>query len=184
MGGRIKKCMLFLKTFLSSHLLNVMEKPILSKKPPEMTWQDKAILIVIPLVVFMIFIAANYFTKEPTVSEAFVKKTKKEAIRDGGNIISLLPDEGSAGATVQVCRLQSRDGTASFTFRYNVQATDTLELQVGRLLQFYGEYKYDPNGGTVEAPFKGKSGRITGWVIYGNKRYFNTKDEGSEAPGL
>lgn len=155
----------------------------MSKKAPELTWQDKAILVVIPVVVFLIFIAANYLTQDLTVGEAFRKKIPRTPIRDGGFVVALLPETTTGSAPVQLCRLRSRDGLASFTFHYNVCGSATLNLQAGRLLQFNGEYRHTPDGGIVEAPFKGKTGKWSGWVVYENRRHFHPEDpEGTSLP--
>lgn len=148
----------------------------MSKHPPELTWQDKAILIVIPIVVFAVFLLANYLSKDLTIAEAFANKMPKTIIRDAGSITELIPADPTATAT-QLCRLRSREGDVDFTFRYNVQGTATMNLQIGRIVQFFGEYKYDAKGGVVEVPFKGKSGRITGHAVYENRRYFGHGDE-------
>ncbi|MBI3039157.1 DUF3465 domain-containing protein [bacterium] len=142
----------------------------MSKRPPELTWQDKAILIVIPFVVFIIFLIGNYISKDLTVAEAFSQKLSKKVIRDMGNIVEIIPPSGNASNT-QLCRVRSREADVEFTFRYNIQGSDTMRLEIGRLLQFYGEYNYDPKGGIIEVPYKGKSGRLTGWAVYENKRY-------------
>lgn len=149
----------------------------MSKRPPELTWQDKAILITIPLVVFVIFIVTNYVSRDLTVSDAFLQQLPEGDVRDGGNIVKIiqLPAEEIASITQQ-CRVRSRDGQTEFTFVYRPVATETLDLKVGRVMQFYGHYTYDRTGGTVTVPFKGKSGREVGWVVYESKRY-SAKEE-------
>ncbi len=152
----------------------------MSKKPPELTWQDSAILITIPLVVFGIFVFANYMSQDLTVTEAFQQQLRKVEVRDGGTITGILPPEAAVASAplVQQCRIRSRDGQTEFTFRFPVTGSETMALAVGRMLQFHGEYQYDPRGGTVEAPFKGKSGRYTGWAVYENRRYFHHEQAG------
>ena len=148
----------------------------MSKKSPVLTWQDKAILIVIPLVVFAIFIFANYLSKDLTINDVFTQKLDKAMVRDSGTITELFSSAGIASPT-QKCRVRSRDGETDFTFVYHIQGSDTMNLQVGRLIQFYGEYRYDNQGGMINVPFKGKSGRHTGWAVYENKRYFALGEE-------
>jgi len=143
---------------------------------PELTWQDKAILITIPVVVLAIFVFANYIGQDATLSDAFQQKMPKVVVRDAGLITSLIPPDLVATNT-QKCRLRSRDGQTEFTFNYHVQGSGTMNLAVGRQIQFYGEYTYDPQGGTLDVPFKGKSGRFSGWAVYENKRYFSTDDD-------
>ena len=138
------------------------------KQPPEMTWQDKAILIAIPVVVFIIFILANHFSKDVTIADAVKKKSPMSIVRDGGHIIQVFP---STATNTVSCRVRARDNKTEFNFNFIVTGSETMKLQVGRLIQFYGRYKYDKNGGTVTAPYKGKSGRATGWAIYENHRY-------------
>lgn len=162
-------------------LVQIEEKSV-SKRPPELTWQDKAILVVIPLVVLVVFFAANYLSKDLSINEAFDQKMEKTVIRDGGYISEILPPEATASAT-QKCRLRSREGNFEFLFKYNVQGSQTMDLQIGRLMQFFGEYRYDPKGGTVEVPFKGKSGKWTGWAVYENHRYFSFDDEEEKSQG-
>ncbi|MBF0498636.1 MAG: DUF3465 domain-containing protein [Candidatus Riflebacteria bacterium] len=151
----------------------------MSKAPPELTWQDKAILVVIPIVVFVIFILANYVSKDLTVSDAFEQKLPKAQVRDAGTIIELSGESSPGSHSVQLCRLRSRDGLHDFTFQYNIQGSDTMKLEVGRLMQFFGEYKFDAKGGILEVPFKGKSGRMSGWAVYENRRYYAHADDKS-----
>lgn len=140
----------------------------MTKRPPELTWQDKAILVAIPLVVFTIFILANYFSQDLTVADAFEQQLPETEVRDGGNIIQVYPL--TATDTVS-CRLKSRDNRVEYDFNYLVTGSETLKFEVGRLLQFYGKYKFDARGGSVTTPYKGKSGRLNGWAIYENHRY-------------
>lgn len=139
-----------------------------TKRPPELTWQDKAILITIPLVVFIIFIAANHLSQDSTVEEAFAAQINDVVVRDGGIITQVYPQ--TASDTVK-CKLKSRVQNLEFDFVYNITGTETLKLEVGRNLQFYGKYTFDPKGGTVTTPYKGKSGKYDGWALYGNNRY-------------
>lgn len=140
----------------------------MTKKPPELTWQDKAILIAIPIVVFTIFILANYFSQDLNVTSAYEQQLPKANVRDGGKVVKVYPAIASDSVS---CRLKSRTGSLEYDFVFNVTATETLNFEIGRLVQFYGEYTYSPDGGKVEAPYKGKSGRMTGWAIYENRRY-------------
>ncbi len=145
-----------------------LEKEFVSKRPPELTWQDKAILVAIPIVVFTIFILANYFSQDLTVADAFDQQLPEAEVRDGGNIVQLYPQ--TATDTIS-CRLKSRDNRVEFDFNYQVTGSETIKFQVGRLVQFFGRYKFDPRGGSVTTPYKGKSGRMNGWAIYENFRY-------------
>ena len=131
-------------------------------------WQDKVILVAIPIVVFTIFILANYLSKDLTVADAFEQQLPEAEVRDGGNIVQIYPQ--TATDTVS-CRLKSRDNPQEFDFIYQITGSETLKLEVGRLVQFYGKYKYDPKGGQITTPYKGKSGRLSGWAIYENYRY-------------
>lgn len=140
----------------------------MTKKPPEMTWQDKAILVAIPIVVFTIFILANHFSKDVTIADAVSQKLPDVIVRDGGHITQIYPQ--TATDTIS-CRLMARDNKTQFDFRFVITGSETMHLQVGRLIQFYGKYKYNQKGGLVTAPFKGKSGRTTGWAVYENHRY-------------
>ncbi len=155
------------------------EKESVTKRPPELTWQDKAILVAIPIVVFTIFILANYFSQDLTVADAFEQQLPEAEVRDGGNIIQLY--QQVATDTVS-CRLKSRDNRIEYDFHYQITGSETLKLEVGRLVQFYGKYKFDARGGAVTTPYKGKSGRLNGWAIYENHRY-SPKDE-NENGGL
>lgn len=150
----------------------------MSKRPPELTWQDKAILVVIPVVVLIIFIVANYLGQDLNVADAISQKLPKTEVRDAGLITELLPSEQIASQSVQRCKLRTREGTQEFLFRYNVQGSDTMNLQVGRLVQFYGEFKFDPvHNGILTVPYKGKSGRMSGWAVYENRRYYSHDED-------
>lgn len=142
----------------------------MGKRPPELTWQDKAILITIPGIVLLIFVVSNYLIQDVSVSEAFTQQLSQVEVRDVGNIVQLIPSDADDGST-QKCRLRSLDGRTEFTFIYNVQASETMPLEIGRTIQFYGRYRYDQHGGTVEAPYREKDGGFLGWAVYGNRRY-------------
>lgn len=148
-----------------------------TKKAPALTWQDKAILITIPVVVFTIFIVANYVGQDPTVEEAFESQLSKVVVRDGGIITQVYPQ--TATDTVK-CRLAAKDKGVQYDFVYNITGSETLALEVGRQIQFYGEYDYSTTGGTVTTPYKGKSGRWDGWAIYGNNRYLPKTPENTK----
>ena len=149
----------------------------MSKRPPEVTWQDKAILVVIPLVVLVIFILANYMTQDNTVSVAFTEKLPKTEVRDSGSIEEVFPTEIASGTQIQKCRIRSRDGQVVFHLEYHVVGSQTMNLQVGRQIQVFGEYQYDLTGGKVVLPYKGKSGQKLGWAVYENKRFQPTEAE-------
>ncbi|KAF1081327.1 MAG: hypothetical protein GQF41_2133 [Candidatus Rifleibacterium amylolyticum] len=149
----------------------------MSKRPPELTWQDKAILVAIPIVVFTIFILANYFSQDLTVAAAFEQKLPEAEVRDGGNIVQVYPQVATDSVS---CRIKTRDNLAEFDFTYNITGSETIRFDVGRLVQFYGQYIYDHRGGHVYAPYKGKSGRMTGWAIYENQRYTAKGDEDNQ----
>ena len=151
------------------------------KRPPELTWQDKAILVAIPLVVFTIFMLANYLSRDLTVADAFEQKLVDVDVRDGGNIMQVYPVV--ATDTVS-CRVKTRDGKIDFDFVYPIQASETIRFELGHTVQFFGQYKYDAKGGTVTAPYKTKTGRMNGWTIYENKRYIgmNPGDPASTEP--
>ena len=150
----------------------------MSKRPPELTWQDKAILVAIPIVVFTIFILANYFSQDPTVADAYEQQLPDSEVRDGGNIVQLYPQTATDTFS---CRLKSRDNRVEYDFNYKITGSETFHFEVGRLVQFYGKYKYDPKGGSVTTPYKGKSGRLNGWAIYENHRY-SPKDDSGDSP--
>ncbi|HNV70897.1 MAG TPA: DUF3465 domain-containing protein [Candidatus Ozemobacteraceae bacterium] len=147
----------------------------MSKRPPELTWQDKAILIVIPVVVLVIFVLANHMTQDNTVSVAFTEKLPKTEVRDSGTIEEVLPSEVASGTQIQKCRVRTRDGQVVFTLEYRVVGSETMNLQVGRLIQVFGEYQYDLTGGKLLFPYKGKSGQPLGWAVYENRRYHATE---------
>jgi len=163
----------------SIQLAETKEKDV-SKRAPDLTWQDSAILITIPIVVFAIFIFANYMSSDLVVSEAYQQRLPKAEVRDGGDITQLLPPDPTpaSGTASQRCRVRTRDGQQEFTFKFNITGSETLKLQVGRTIQFFGEYKFDEQGGVVQAPFKGKSGRYNGWAVYENHRYYPNQKDG------
>lgn len=140
----------------------------MTKRAPEMTWQDKAILIVIPVVVFVIFIVANYVSDDVSIAEAIERKANDLEVRDVAVVASLLP---SVATTTQLFRARTRDGKHEFTFQFNIPGSDTIPLEPGRQFQFVGRYRHDAQGGIVEAPFK-KIKQNLGWVIYDSKRYY------------
>ena len=145
----------------------------MSKRPPELSWHDKAILVAIPIVVFTIFILANYFSQDLDVASAFEQKLSDVLVRDGGHVVKVYPKVATDSVS---CRLRARDNKTEFDFIFNITASETIKFEVGHLVQFYGQYNHDPKGGSVAAPYKGKSGRMTGWAIYENHR-FVARDE-------
>ncbi|NCB40253.1 MAG: DUF3465 domain-containing protein [Erysipelotrichia bacterium] len=163
-----------LRAFTGEQKTNIKNGEIsVSKSPPELTWQDKAILVAIPVVVFTIFILANYFSQDLTVNEAFQQELAVAEVRDGGSVIQIYPQVATDSVS---CRLKTRESNTEFDFVFQITASETIKFEVGRLVQFYGQYKHSPKGGTVTSPYKGKSGRMSGWAIYENHRY-SAKEE-------
>ena len=142
------------------------------KRPPEFSWQDKAILFSLPVVVLVIFILTNYYTQDPTVSDAFESQLNQINVRDGGRIVKIYPQ--TASDTVAL-RLQTRTSPREFDFIYNKTASETFIPAIGEIIQFYGQYKYDKNGGSISVPYKGKSGQVEGWAIYRGGRFTGPK---------
>jgi hypothetical protein len=159
--------------------VSLREKESVTKRPPELTWQDKAILVAIPIVVFAIFILANYFSQDLTVADAFEQQLPEAEVRDGGHVVQVYPVVATDSVS---CRLKSRDNRSEFDFVFSVTGSETIRFEPGRLVQFYGKYKHDPRGGSVVAPYKGKSGRMTGWAIYENQRFTAREDEEGKNP--
>lgn len=150
----------------------------MSKRPPEMTWQDKAILVVIPIVVLIIFVVANYLGQDLNVADAIAQKLPKTQVRDAGLVTEILPVERIASQTIQRCKLRTREGSQEFLFQYHQQGSETMDLQVGRLVQFYGEFRFDAiHNGILDVPYKGKSGRMSGWAVYENRRYYSHDED-------
>lgn len=139
-----------------------------TKRPPALSWQDKAILITIPIVVLLIFVLGNYYSQDPKIEDAVASQLTGINVRDGGVITQIYPQ--TATNTIK-CRLKSTTSGTEFDFTYNITGSETIKFEVGNKIQFYGQYDYDQNGGNVTTPYKGKSGRYDGWAIYNNNRY-------------
>lgn len=139
------------------------------KRPPELSWQDKAILISLPVVVLVIFIVTNYLSQEPNVKDAFLAKKEDTNVRDAGRVKQIYPSVATSSVRV---RLESfNDKSMQYDFVLGLTASETFHPEVGRLIQFYGKYKYDEKGGTITVPYKGKSGQNEGWAVCGENRY-------------
>ena len=144
------------------------------KRPPELSWQDKAILISLPVVVFVIFILTNYYSKDPTIKEAFEGKVSGICVRDGGRIVQIY--QQTATDSVRF-KMQTLDASNYFDFVYNITASETMKPELGQIIQFYGQYNYDANGGSITVPYKGKSGQIDGWAIYKGERFSGPRNQ-------
>ena len=142
------------------------------KRPPEFSWQDKAILFSLPVVVLVIFILTNYYSQDPTVSDAFESQLNQINVRDGGRIIRIYPQNATDSI---VLRMQTLRSTREFDFIYKKTASETMVPAVGEIIQFYGQYNYDKNGGSITVPYKGKSGQSEGWAIYRGGRFTGAK---------
>lgn len=149
------------------------------KRPPELSWQDKAILISLPVVVFVIFILTNYFSQDPTINDAFEGKVSNINVRDGGRIIQIYPQTATDSVRF---RMQTLTSPRDFDFIYKTTASETLVPQLGEIIQFYGQYNYDEKGGSITVPYKGKSGQIEGWAIYRGNRFAGPKNPDSKQP--
>ena len=143
------------------------------KRPPELSWQDKTILISLPVVVFVIFILTNYFSQDLTVEDAFENQFSAVNVRDGGRIIKIYTPTASDSVKL---RLKTLNGARDFDFVYNITASETLKPELGEIIQFFGQYTYNKDGGTITVPYKGKSGQIEGWANYAGNRYTGTKN--------
>ena len=138
------------------------------KRPPEFSWQDKALLISLPIVVLSIFILTNYFSRDPSIDDAFNGQFKGISVRDGGRIIQVY--DQTATDSVRF-KMKTLSGLRDFDFIYILSASETMRPELGGIIQFYGQYNYDSKGGVVTVPYKGKSGQNEGWLVYGRKRY-------------
>lgn len=139
-----------------------------TKRPPALSWQDKAILITIPIVVLLIFILGNYYTQDPTIEDAAASQLVGINVRDGGVVTQLY--QQTATDSIKF-RVKSINSNTEYDFTYNITGSETFKVEAGKRIQFYGQYNYDPRGGTVTTPYKTKSGRYDGWLIYNNNRY-------------
>ena len=144
------------------------------KRPPELSWQDKAILISLPLVVLVIFIVTNFLSQEPSVKDAFLKKQNDVGVRDAGRIVKVYPSTATDTARV---RLKSYNDVNEYDFILSLTASDTFNPQIGELIQFYGKYTYDENGGSITVPYYKENPKVKGktikegWAIYKENRY-------------
>ncbi len=138
------------------------------KRPPEFSWQDKAILISLPVVVLLIFILTNYYSQDLTVDDAFSGQVSEVNVRDRGRIIQIYPQTATDSLRL---KLKSMDGVREFDFVYVNLASETMKPELGGIIQFFGQYKYDVKGGVVTVPYKGKSGQYEGWAVYGKTRF-------------
>ena len=149
------------------------------KRPPELSFQDKAILISLPIVVLVIMLLTNYMSQDASIEDAFDGQLSGINVRDGGRIMKLYPQ--TATNTVKL-RLQTINGTKEFDFIYNIAASETFKPELGGIIQFYGQYTFDQNGGSITVPYKGKSGQIEGWATYGGNRYSGPKEQNPTPP--
>ncbi len=153
----------------------------MSKPIPELTLEDKIILIVIPVFVVILFITINIFTSETSVQKAFEKKLVEEPVGDAATILYVYPEP--APGTVS-CRARVRSGETEFDFIYQILASDTIPFEAGKEIHFSGSYAYNENGGLVVVPYKGKKGKKTGWVMYEGKTYgSDNKSVPGQLPG-
>ena len=148
-----------------------------TKRPPALSWQDKAILITIPVVVLAIFILGNYYTQDPKVEDAAGSQLTGVIVRDSGFIVSLYPQTATDSVKF---RVKDANSSTEYDFVYNITGSDTFKFEPGKKVQFYGQYNYDMRGGTVTTPYKGKSGRYDGWLIYNNNRYTAANNDQQE----
>ena len=132
------------------------------KRPPELSFQDKAILISLPIVILVIMVLTNYLSQDATVEDAFAGQMNGLNVRDGGRIIKVYPQTATSSVKI---RLQTLNGARDFDFVYNLTASETLKPELGGIIQFYGQYTYDANGGTITVPYKGKSGQIEAGLL-------------------
>ena len=83
------------------------------KRPPELSVQDKAILISLPIVVLVIMLLTNYLSQDASVEDAFEGKLNGINVRDGGRIMKVY--QQTATNTVKL-RLQNLSGTREYDF--------------------------------------------------------------------
>lgn len=151
------------------------------KRPPELSTQDKAILISLPIVVLVIMLLTNYLSQDASVEDAFEGKLNGINVRDGGRIMKVYPQTATNSVRI---RLQNLSASREFDFVYNLAASETFKPELGGIIQFYGQYNYDQNGGSITVPYKGKSGQIEGWATYGGNRYSGPKEQQDQSKPL
>ena len=149
------------------------------KRPPELSVQDKAILISLPIVVLVIMLLTNYMSQDASIEDAFEGQLNGINVRDGGRIMKIYPQTATDSVRL---RLQTLNSVREFDFICHLTASETLKAELGGIIQFYGQYNYDQNGGSITVPYKGKSGQIEGWATYAGNRYSGPKNQDSSKP--
>lgn len=103
------------------------------------------------------------------LKQAFALKQSHVWLQGSGVVKKLLPDDNK-GARHQRF-LVSISPEQTLLFAHNIDLAARAQVQVGDLIQFKGEYIYNPKGGILHWTHHDPQGRQGGWIQVNGQTY-------------
>jgi hypothetical protein len=106
-----------------------------------------------------------------SVKEAFERKQSNVWVEGSGSVKKLLADDNNGSRHQKF--LVSISDKQTLLFAHNIDLAPRLDtLQVGDIIDFRGEYVYNPKGGVVHWTHRDpQGGNEAGWIKYNGKTY-------------
>ncbi len=105
------------------------------------------------------------------IKNAFDNKDSDVQVRGKGTVIRILPDDNEGSRHQRILLRLSPEQT--LLIAHNIDLAPRINsLKVGDILEFYGEYEWNSQGGVVHWTHRDPRGRhVDGWLRYQGKMY-------------
>jgi hypothetical protein len=115
-------------------------------------------------------IATQVQLDNDAVIQAFHNKKSNIFVQGSGVVKKLLPDDVKGIRHQRFLVTVSDEQT--LLFAHNIDLTSAIPLAVGDIIQFRGEYVYNPKGGILHWTHRDPQGKIEGgWIKYKGTTY-------------
>lgn len=104
------------------------------------------------------------------VIEAFQGRKSNVFVQGEGKVVKLLPDDNKGSRHQKFLVRISLEQT--LLFAHNVDLAPRVPLEINDMIEFRGEYIFNPKGGVMHWTHHDPKGELNGgWVVHAGKRY-------------
>lgn len=116
-------------------------------------------------------VSQTFITSEQLLKNALQNQTSNIQVTGQGKVIRLLADDLD-GSRHQRFIIRFSSGQ-TLLIAHNIDLSPRINsLKLGDSVAFYGEYEWNPQGGTIHWTHKDPAGKhIGGWIKHGGKLY-------------
>jgi hypothetical protein len=128
-------------------------------------------LILAALLLFTICFEGIGSGTDTVVASSFTNHSSSIQVQGGGQVIKVLADDND-GSRHQRFIIQLASGQTLLVAHNIDLATRIDSLKVGDTVEFYGEYEWNPQGGTIHWTHRDPQGQHTaGWIKHKGQTY-------------